>query len=78
MLASKIKPCMSQYKFLYGEAVNGSLNQLQLIWSSLFTWITMAILLLIHAYAPDSVEGLILLGTEPTWAAPGHVVIHNN
>ena len=38
----------------------------------------MVILLLIHAYAPDSVEGLILLGTEPTWAVPGHVVIHNN
>ena len=31
MLASKIKPCMSQYKPLYGEAANGSLNQLQLI-----------------------------------------------
>jgi hypothetical protein len=30
MLASKIKPCMSQYKLLYGEAANGSLNQLQL------------------------------------------------
>ena len=31
MLASKIKPCMSQYKLVSGEAANGSLNQLQLI-----------------------------------------------
>ena len=28
MLVSKIKPCMSQYKFLYDETVNGSLKQL--------------------------------------------------
>ena len=28
MLVSKIKPCMSQYKLLYGETVNGSLKQL--------------------------------------------------
>ena len=27
MLVSKIKPCMSQYKLLYGETANGSLNQ---------------------------------------------------
>ena len=26
MLVSKIKPCMSQYKLLYGETANGSLN----------------------------------------------------
>ena len=31
MLVSKIKPCMSQYKLLYGETANGSLNQLQFI-----------------------------------------------
>ena len=31
MLVSKIKPCMSQYKFLYGETANGSLKQLQFI-----------------------------------------------
>jgi len=31
----------------------------------------MVILLLIRARTPDSVEGLRLLGTEPTWAAPG-------
>ena len=28
MLVSKIKPCMSQYKFSYGETANGSLKQL--------------------------------------------------
>ena len=26
MLVSKIKPCMSQYKLLYGETANGSLK----------------------------------------------------
>ena len=29
MLVSKIKPCMSQSKLLYGETANGSLKQLQ-------------------------------------------------
>ena len=28
MLVSKIKPCMSKYKLLYGETANGSLKQL--------------------------------------------------
>ena len=28
MLVSKIKPCMSKYKRLYGETANGSLYQL--------------------------------------------------
>ena len=28
MLVSKIKPCMSEYKLLYGETANGSLKQL--------------------------------------------------
>jgi hypothetical protein len=28
MLVSKIKPCMSKYKLLYGETANGSLQQL--------------------------------------------------
>ncbi len=28
MLVSKIKPCMSKYKHLYGETADGSLNQL--------------------------------------------------
>ena len=32
MLVSKIKPCMSKYKLLYGETANGSLKQLQFIW----------------------------------------------
>ena len=66
MLVSKIKPCMSQYKLLHGETANGSLKQLSFIWWSFITWITMVILELIHAPRPDSVEGLYLLGTEPT------------
>ena len=66
MLVSKIKPCMSQYKLLYGETANGSLKQLSFIWWSFITWITMVILELIHAPRPDFVEGLCLLGTEPT------------
>ena len=28
MLVSKVKPCMSKYKLLYGETANGSLKQL--------------------------------------------------
>ena len=66
MLVSKIKPCMSQYKLLHGETANGSLKQLSFIWWSFITWITMVILELIHAPRPDFVEGLCLLGTEPT------------
>jgi hypothetical protein len=31
MLVSKIKPCMCQYKHLYRETANGSLNQLSFI-----------------------------------------------
>ena len=31
MLVSKIKPCMSQYKLLYGESANGSLKQVYVI-----------------------------------------------
>ena len=66
MLVSKIKPCMSQYKLLHGETANGSLKQLSFIWWSFITWITMVILELIHVPRPDFVEGLCLLGTEPT------------
>lgn len=31
MLVSKIKPCMSKYKPLYGETANGSLKQLSFL-----------------------------------------------
>ena len=78
MLVSKIKPCMSQYKLLHGETANGSLKQLSFIWWSFITWITMVILELIHASKPDFSEGLCLLGTEPTQASPGPLVIHDN
>ena len=78
MLVSKIKPCMSQYKLLHGETANGSLKQLSFIWWSFITWITMVILELIHASKPDFSEGLCLLGTEPTQALLGTLVIHDN
>ena len=78
MLVSEIKPCMSQYKLLFGETANGSLKQLSFIWSSIITWITMVILELIRASKPDFMEGLCLLDTEPTQALPGLLVTHNN
>ena len=37
----------------------------------------MVILELIHASKPNSVEGLCLLGTKPTWALPSALVIHD-
>ena len=49
MLVSKIKPCKCKYELLYSETANGSLNQLWFIWLYAFTWITVAILELIHA-----------------------------
>jgi hypothetical protein len=69
---------MSQYKLLHGETANGSLKQLSFIWWSFVTWITMEILELIHAPKPNFAEGLWLLGTEPTQAPPGSLVIHGN
>ena len=78
MLVSKIKPCMCQYRLLYGETANGSLKQLLFIWSSLITWISVEILELIHAHLPNLLEGLCLLDTEPTQALPGFTVNHND
>lgn len=49
MLVSKIKPCMSKYMPKQGETANGSLNQLWFLRSFTPTWITVAILELIHA-----------------------------
>ena len=49
MLVSKIKPCMSKYILLHSETANGSLNQLWFLRSYNPTWITVAILELIHA-----------------------------
>ena len=49
MLVSKIKPCMSKYILLHSETANGSLNQLWFLRSYTPTWITVAILELIHA-----------------------------
>ena len=52
MLVSKIKPCMSKYNPLDGETANGSINQLWFLRSTHPTWITVAILELIHALKP--------------------------
>ena len=49
MLVSKIKPCMCEYRLYNGETANGSLDQLWFLRSYNPTWITVAILELIHA-----------------------------
>ena len=61
MLVSKIKPCMSKYKPLQGETANGSLNQLWFLRSYNPTWITVAILELIHATKLRPLRGRALL-----------------
>ncbi len=62
MLVSKIKPCMSKYELLYSETANGSLDQLWFLRSSNPTWITVAILELIHAKSSDLAGRVLLLG----------------
>ncbi len=49
MLVSKIKPCMSKFTPENGETANGSLNQSRFLRRYDPTWITVAILELIHA-----------------------------
>ena len=78
MLVSKIKPCMSKYKPLYGETANGSLKQLSFIWCSSTTRITVVILELILAFTPTSRKGLHLLDTSQSGVYSRYLVIHNN
>ena len=78
MLVSKIKPCMSQYKLLYWRNCEWLIKTVIVYLMVIFTWITVVILELIHAYKPDFAEGLYLLDTEPIQAWPGFLVIHNN
>lgn len=61
MLVSKIKPCMSKYTPLHGKTANGSLNQLWFLRSYNPTWITVAILELIHATQLRPSRGRALL-----------------
>ena len=61
MLVSKIKPCMSKYTPLHGKTANGSLNQLWFLRSYNPTWITVAILELIHATKLRPLRGRALL-----------------
>ena len=49
MLVSKTKPCMSKYTLTHSKTANGSLNQLWFLRQYHPTWITVAILELIHA-----------------------------
>ena len=70
MLVSKIKPCMSQYEFLFCETANGSLYQLWFLWRQISIWITVEILELIHDSMPNFAEGWRLLDTEPSLALP--------
>ena len=71
MLVSKIKPCMSKYELLHGETANGSLNQLWFLRSYNPTWITVAILELIHAtkLRPSRERALLLAQTNAVSAA---------
>ena len=55
---SKIKPCMSKFTLSHGKITNGSLDQSRFLRWHDPSWITVAILDLIHAYkAPNLVEG---------------------
>ena len=78
MCLQKIKPCMSQYKLLYGETANGSLKQLQCIRWSFTTWTAVVILDLMHVPEADFVEGWCSSDAEPTKVLPGIVAIPNN
>jgi hypothetical protein len=84
MLVSKIKPCMSKYTPQHGETANGSLNQLWFLRSYNPTWITVAILELIHATQLRPARGRALLlaqnqsGFARQTAARPNVVTPNN
>jgi hypothetical protein len=75
MLVSKIKPCMSKYKLLPSETANGSLNQLWFLRSYNPTWITVAILELIHARKLRPSRGRALLLDQNQWPPFGGVSV---
>ena len=70
MLVSKIKPCMSKYILLHSETANGSLNQLWFLRSYNPTWITVAILELIHATQLRPPGKSAFVSTRPTRVRP--------
>ena len=79
MLVSKIKPCMSKYIPLDGDTANGSLNQLWFLRSFSVTWITVAILELIHVYqSTDLTEGAVLSVQNHPAARPSPLVNLDN
>ena len=79
MLVSKIKPCMSKYIPLDGDTANGSLNQLWFLRPFSVTWITVAILELIHVYqSTDLTEGAVLSVQNHPAARPSPLVNLDN
>ena len=70
MLVSKIKPCMSKYIPRHGETAKGSLNQLWFLRSYNPTWITVAILELIHATQLRPPGKSAFVSTRPTRVRP--------
>ena len=70
MLVSKIKPCMSKFTLSHGETANGSLNQSRFLRWHDPTWITVAILELIHAIeAPTFIGKSAFISSKPIGAA---------
>ena len=78
MLVSKIKPCMSKYKLLHSETANGSLNQLWFLRSYNPTWITVAILELIHANQLRPSGKSAFIRSRPIRARPVPLVTLDN
>ena len=78
MLVSKIKPCMSKYKLLHSETANGSLNQLWFLRSYNPTWITVAILELIHANQLRPSGKSAFIRSRPIRALPVPLVTLDN
>jgi hypothetical protein len=79
MLVSKIKPCMSKYTPQDGETANGSLNQLWFLRSYNPTWITVAILELIHATQLRPRGKSAFVSPKPIRSSrPAHLVTLNN
>jgi hypothetical protein len=67
MLVSRIKPCMSKYKHLYGETAHGSLKSVIVYLMIYFSWITVENPELIHATRPNW-AGFARLKTKPGFA----------
>jgi hypothetical protein len=78
MLVSKIKPCMFKYKLLHSETANGSLDQLIFIRSYNPTWITVAILELIHANKLRPSGKSAFIRSKPIGGLPPSLLVNLN